>query len=62
MTMLMLLVVAGAGYVSGGLTAGLLYGAVFVALESVFDKLGTTTRRSTGSPRGSCTSPRCYRR
>jgi branched-chain amino acid transport system permease protein len=40
MTMLMLLVVAGAGYVSGGLTAGLLYGAVFVALESVFGKLG----------------------
>ncbi len=41
MTMLMLLVVAGAGYVSGGLTAGLLYGAVFVALESIFDKIGT---------------------
>ncbi|HEV7527181.1 MAG TPA: ABC transporter permease [Acidimicrobiia bacterium] len=40
MTMLMLLVVAGAGYVSGGLTAGLLYGAVFVALESVIAKLG----------------------
>jgi len=40
MTMLMLLVVAGAGYVSGGLTAGLLYGAVFVALESVIGKLG----------------------
>ncbi len=41
MTMLMLLVVAGAGYVSGGLTAGLLYGAVFVALESVFAKVAT---------------------
>jgi hypothetical protein len=40
MTLLMLLVVAGAGYVSGGLTAGLLYGAVFVALQSVFGKLG----------------------
>ncbi len=40
MTMLMLLVVAGAGYVSGGLTAGLLYGAVFVALENIFTKLG----------------------
>lgn len=39
MTMLMLLVVAGAGYVSGGLTAGLLYGAAFVALESVFAKI-----------------------
>ena len=40
MTLLMLLVVAGAGYVSGGLTAGLLYGAVFVALQSIFAKLG----------------------
>lgn len=39
MTMLMLLVVAGAGYVSGGLTAGLLYGAVFVALEGIFAKI-----------------------
>ncbi len=38
--MLMLLVVAGAGYVSGGFAAGLLYGAVFVALESIFAKLG----------------------
>jgi branched-chain amino acid transport system permease protein len=40
MTLLMLLVVAGAGYVSGGLTAGLLYGAVFVALQSILGKLG----------------------
>jgi branched-chain amino acid transport system permease protein len=40
MTMLMLLVVAGAGYVSGGLSAGLLYGAIFVALESVIGKIG----------------------
>jgi len=40
MTMLMLLVVAGAGYVSGGLTAGLLYAAVFVALQSIFAKIG----------------------
>ncbi len=40
MTMLMLLVVAGAGYVSGGLTAGLLYGAAFVALGNVFTKIG----------------------
>jgi branched-chain amino acid transport system permease protein len=40
MTMLMLLVVAGAGYVSGGLTAGLLYGAVFVALQGILTKLG----------------------
>jgi branched-chain amino acid transport system permease protein len=40
MSLLMLLVVAGAGYVSGGVTAGLLYGAVFVALRGVLDKIG----------------------
>jgi len=40
MTILMLLVVAGAGYVSGGLTAGLLYGAVFVALQNVIAQIG----------------------
>jgi ABC-type branched-subunit amino acid transport system permease subunit len=40
MTMLMLLVVAGAGYVAGGLTAGLLYGSVFVALANIFAKIG----------------------
>jgi branched-chain amino acid transport system permease protein len=39
MTMLMLLVVAGAGYVSGGFAAGVLYGAVFVTLQSIFAKL-----------------------
>jgi branched-chain amino acid transport system permease protein len=39
MTMLMLLVVAGAGYVSGGFVAGLLYGAVFVASQAVLVKL-----------------------
>jgi hypothetical protein len=39
MTMLMLLVVAGAGYVAGGLAAGLLYSAVFVAMQSVLAKL-----------------------
>jgi len=41
MTLLMLLVVAGAGYVSGGLTAGLLNGAVFVVLSNVLTKIGT---------------------
>jgi branched-chain amino acid transport system permease protein len=41
MTMLMLLVVAGAGYVSGGLAAGLLYGAVFVTMQAVLTKLAT---------------------
>lgn len=41
MSMLMLLVVAGAGYVSGGLAAGLLYGAVFVTMQAVLAKLGT---------------------
>ncbi len=40
MGLLMLLVVAGAGYVSGGLTAGLLYGAAFVTLQALFTKLG----------------------
>ena len=40
MTMLMLLVVAGAGYVSGGLAAGLLYGAAFIALQNVFTTIG----------------------
>jgi hypothetical protein len=39
MTMLMLLVVAGAGYVAGGFAAGLLYGAVFVTMQSIFAKL-----------------------
>jgi branched-subunit amino acid ABC-type transport system permease component len=40
MSLLMLLVVAGAGYVSGGFTAGLLYAAVFVVLGNVLTKLG----------------------
>jgi len=48
MTLLMLLVVAGAGYVSGWLTAGLLYGAVFVALQSVARQ---ARRRLLGVPR-----------
>jgi branched-chain amino acid transport system permease protein len=41
MTVLMLLVVAGAGYVSGGLTAGMMYAAVFVVLQSVFTTIGS---------------------
>jgi len=40
MAMLMLLVVAGAGYVSGGLVAGLLYGAVFVTMQTVLASFG----------------------
>ena len=40
MAMLMLLVVAGAGYVSGGWVAGMLYGAVFVALAGTIGKVG----------------------
>jgi ABC-type branched-subunit amino acid transport system permease subunit len=40
MSMLMLLVVAGAGYVSGGLAGGVLYGSVFVTLHATFAKLG----------------------
>ena len=41
MSMLMLLVVAGMGYVSGGFAAGLLHGAVFVVMQGLFAKLGT---------------------
>jgi branched-subunit amino acid ABC-type transport system permease component len=40
MSMLMLLVVAGMGYVSGGFAAGLLYGGVFVTFQALFTKLG----------------------
>jgi branched-subunit amino acid ABC-type transport system permease component len=40
MTILMLLVVAGTGYVAGGLTAGLLYAAAFVALGNILTRLG----------------------
>jgi ABC-type branched-subunit amino acid transport system permease subunit len=39
MTMLMLVVVAGMGYVSGGFVAGLLYGSAFVTLHNILDKL-----------------------
>lgn len=42
MTMLMLLVVAGAGYVSGGIAAGLLYGAAFGSLQAVFTELAAS--------------------
>jgi branched-chain amino acid transport system permease protein len=38
--MFMLLVVAGVGYVSGGFTAGLLHGVVFVVMQNVLTKLG----------------------
>jgi ABC-type branched-subunit amino acid transport system permease subunit len=40
MSLLMLLVVAGAGFVSGGLTAGLLYALVFVVLQDVLVSVG----------------------
>jgi branched-chain amino acid transport system permease protein len=40
LAMFMLLVVAGMGYVSGGFVAGLMYGAVFVVMHNIFDKLG----------------------
>jgi hypothetical protein len=40
MTILMLLVVAGTGYVAGGLTAGLLYAAAFVVLGNILTTLG----------------------
>ena len=40
LSLLMLTVVAGIGYVSGALMGGLLFGVLFVALQSTFDKLG----------------------
>jgi branched-subunit amino acid ABC-type transport system permease component len=40
LSMFMLVVVAGMGYVSGGFTAGLMYGAVFVTMQNIFAKLG----------------------
>ncbi|HET8618476.1 MAG TPA: branched-chain amino acid ABC transporter permease, partial [Acidimicrobiales bacterium] len=40
LSLLMLTVVAGIGYVSGALVGGLLFGVFFVALQSTFDKLG----------------------
>jgi branched-subunit amino acid ABC-type transport system permease component len=40
LSLLMLTVVAGIGYVSGALMGGLLFGVFFVALQSTFDKLG----------------------
>jgi branched-chain amino acid transport system permease protein len=43
-SMLMLLVVAGMGYVSGGFAAGLLHGAVFVVMQGVLTKLGVDHR------------------
>ena len=40
LSLLMLTVVAGIGYVSGALMGGLLFGVFFVALQATFDKLG----------------------
>jgi branched-subunit amino acid ABC-type transport system permease component len=40
LTLLMLTVVGGVGYVSGALFGGLLFGVGFVALQNTFDKLG----------------------
>jgi branched-subunit amino acid ABC-type transport system permease component len=40
MSMFMLLVVAGMGYVSGGFMAGLLYSVVFITFQNILDKLG----------------------
>jgi branched-subunit amino acid ABC-type transport system permease component len=41
LSLLMLTVVGGIGYVSGALFGGLLFGVGFVALQDTFDKLGT---------------------
>ena len=40
LSLLMLTVVGGIGYVSGALVGGLLFGIFFVALQNTFDKLG----------------------
>jgi branched-subunit amino acid ABC-type transport system permease component len=40
LSLLMLTVVGGIGYVSGALMGGILFGVLFVALQSTFDKLG----------------------
>src|SRR5207248_2061650 len=40
LTLIMLTVVGGIGYVSGGLFGGILTGVAFVALASTFDKIG----------------------
>ena len=40
LSLLMLTVVAGIGYVSGALLGGILFGVFFVALQATFDKLG----------------------
>jgi branched-subunit amino acid ABC-type transport system permease component len=40
LSLLMLTVVGGIGYVSGALAGGLLFGVLFVAVQSTFDKLG----------------------
>jgi branched-subunit amino acid ABC-type transport system permease component len=40
LSLLMLTVVGGIGYVSGGLFGGVLFGVAFLALQNTFDKLG----------------------
>ena len=40
LSLLMLTVVGGIGYVSGALFGGILFGVAFVALQNTFDKLG----------------------
>jgi branched-chain amino acid transport system permease protein len=41
LSLLMLTVVGGIGYVSGALFGGILFGVFFIALQNTFDKLGT---------------------
>lgn len=40
MSLFMLVVIAGVGYVSGGFVAGLMYSAVFLTMQNIFTKLG----------------------
>ena len=48
LSLLMLTVVGGVGYVSGALFGGILFGVAFVALQNTFDKLGVDHPDSEG--------------
>ncbi len=49
LSMFMLVVVGGVGYVSGGLFGGILLGTAFAAIKNTFDKLGTDYDSFVGS-------------
>ena len=59
LSLLMLTVVGGIGYVSGGLFGGMLAGVLFVAMQNTFDKLGVDHPTSRASSTSWPTSPWC---